>query len=40
MQIGHKMTELEAFAVLSIILEHPVYVYIYDFKIPEYKYTW
>ena len=28
MQIGHKMTELEAFEVLSIILEHPVYVYM------------
>ena len=24
MQIGHKMTELEAFEVLSVILEHPV----------------
>ena len=26
MQIGHKMTELEAFEVLSVVLEHPVYV--------------
>ena len=25
MQIGRKMTELEAFEVLSVILEHPVY---------------
>ena len=24
MQIGRKMTELEAFEVLSVILEHPV----------------
>ena len=24
MQIGHKMTELEAFEILSVILEHPV----------------
>ena len=24
MQIGRKMTELEAFKVLSVILEHPV----------------
>ena len=24
MQIGHKMTELEAFEVLSVVLEHPV----------------
>ena len=27
MQIGRKMTDLEAFEVLSVILEHPVYVY-------------
>ena len=27
MQIGRKMTELEAFEVLSVILEHPVYIY-------------
>ena len=26
MQIGHKMTELEAFEVLSVVLEHPVYM--------------
>ena len=26
MQIGHKMTELEAFEVLSVVLEHPVLV--------------
>ena len=26
MQIGHKMTELEAFEVLSVVLEHPVYI--------------
>ena len=25
MQIGHKMTELEAFEVLSVVLEHPVF---------------
>ena len=24
MQIGHKMTELEAFEVLSVVLDHPV----------------
>ena len=29
MQIGRKMTELEAFEVLSVVLEHPVYIYIY-----------
>ena len=26
MQIGHKMTELEAFEVLSVVLEHPVHI--------------
>ena len=26
MQVGHKMAELEAFGVLSVILEHPVYI--------------
>ena len=25
MQIGRKMTDLEAFEVLTVILEHPVY---------------
>ena len=30
MQIGRKMTELEAFEVLSVVLEHPVYIlYLY-----------
>ena len=29
MQIGHKMTELEAFEVLSVVLEHPVLLYHY-----------
>ena len=29
MQIGRKMTELEAFEVLSLILEHTVLVYIH-----------
>ena len=29
MQIGRKMTEFEAFEVLSVVLEHPVYIYIY-----------
>ena len=27
MQIGRKMTEFEAFEVLSVDLEHPVYVH-------------
>ena len=26
MQIGRKMTEFEAFEVLSVVLEHPVYI--------------
>ena len=26
MQIGHKMTELEAFEVLSVFWKHPVYM--------------
>ena len=34
MQIGHKMTELEAFEVLSVVLEHPVYVvYVFIFNV-------
>ena len=27
MQIGRKMTEFEAFEVLSVVLEHPVHIY-------------
>ena len=27
MQIGRKMTDLEAFEVLSVFLEHPVFEY-------------
>ena len=29
MQIGRKMTELEALEVLSVVLEHPVPLFIY-----------
>ena len=29
MQIGRKMTDLEAVEVLSVVLAHPVYIYIY-----------
>ena len=32
MQIGHKMTELEAFEVLSVVLEHPVFGFSIMFK--------
>ena len=28
MQIGRKMTEFEAFEVLSVVLEHPVYIVV------------
>ena len=28
MQIVRKMTELEAFEVLSVVLEHPVFIFI------------
>ena len=33
MQIGRKMTDLEAFEVLSVILEHPVYILSNFFRI-------
>ena len=31
MQIGRKMTEFEAFEVLSVVLEHPVHICIVSF---------
>ena len=37
MQIGRKMTEFEAFEVLSVVLEHPVYIKVFgrtDFENP------
>ena len=30
MQIGRKMTDLEAVEVLSVVLEHPVYITMYS----------
>ena len=33
MQIGRKMTDLEAFEVLSVILEHPVFMILCNYKL-------
>ena len=33
MQIGRKMTDLEAVEVLSVVLEHPVYIHIHIYYI-------
>ena len=40
MQIGRKMTEFEAFEVLSVVLEHPVLVdaeHVYSRPLPSLR---
>ena len=39
MQIGRKMTELEAFELLSVVLEHPVFAFLGNTKGPELLYS-
>ena len=38
MQIGRQMTELEAFEVLSVVLEHPVYIFSFVYLYYLYKF--